>query len=79
MQTSITTFMDQRFERIITTQGALLLMQKFESLGIPNLGIVEKYQRIVAHYSRELDNVLRIYQKNKTDPPISRDLPPISG
>jgi len=73
------TFMEQRFERIITTQGALLLMQKFENLRIPNLGIVDKYQRIVAHYCRELDTVAKLYQKNKTDPPIGRDLPPIAG
>ena len=71
--------MDQHLDSIVSTQNALLLMQKFDSLGISELAVTDKYQRIIAHYSRDLDTVARIYQKNKTDPPIGRDLPPISG
>jgi len=71
--------MDQRFERITSTQRALWLLRKFENLGLPNLGIQEKYQRILLHYSRDIDMVTKIYQKNKSDPPVARDLPPIAG
>jgi dynein heavy chain len=79
VQTALVSFIDLRFERIISTQVSLQLMQRVESLGIHNLGIVDKYQRILAHYSRDVDTVARIYQKNKTDPNLARDLPPISG
>jgi len=75
----VVSFMDQCFERIVSTQNALLLIQKFDRLSISNLDVTDKYQRILAHYARDLDTVARIYQKNKTDPPIARDLPPISG
>ena len=71
--------MDARFERITSTQRALQLLAKFESLNLPNLGIQEKYQRILSHYARDIDMVSKLYQKNKADPPVARDLPPIAG
>ncbi|XP_064611990.1 dynein axonemal heavy chain 5-like isoform X2 [Liolophura sinensis] len=79
LHSTITGFMDQRFERIISTQRALLILRKFERLNLPNLGIQEKYQRILLHYSKDIDNVSRLYQKYKNDPPVARDLPPIAG
>lgn len=71
--------MDQRFDRIVSTQRALAVLHKFETLNLPNLGIQEKYQRILGHYARDIEMVSKIYQKNKSDPPIARDLPPIAG
>ncbi|KAK7469850.1 hypothetical protein BaRGS_00036128, partial [Batillaria attramentaria] len=79
LHSAICAFMDQRFERITSTQRAIQLLRKFERLNIPNLGIQEKYQRILQHYSRDVDFVSRIYQKNKADPPVARDLPPVAG
>lgn len=48
-------------------------------LGIPDLGIDEKYQRILQNYGRDIEMVSRIYMKQKLDPPIGRDLPPVAG
>ncbi|XP_055955514.1 dynein axonemal heavy chain 5 isoform X2 [Patella vulgata] len=79
LHATIVQFMDSKFEKIASTQKALYLLRKFERLNLPNLGIQEKYQRILSHYSRDIENVSRLYQKNKTDPPIARDLPPIAG
>lgn len=78
-QSAIISFMDQRFEKITSTQRAIVLLRKFERLNIPNLGIQEKYQRILSYYSKDIDMVSRIYQKNKADPPVARDLPPVAG
>ena len=71
--------MNQRFERIIDTQQAIRLLRKFETLNLPNMGIQDKYLRILNHYAKDIDYVSRTYQKNKTDPPVARDLPPIAG
>ena len=71
--------MDQRFERIHSTQRALWLLRKFETLNLPNLGIQEKYHRILSNYHRDIELVGKLYQKNKNDPPVARDLPPIAG
>lgn len=48
-------------------------------LGIPDLGIDEKYQRILQNYGRDIEMVSRIYMKQKLDPPIGRDLPLVTG
>ena len=76
---TIVNFMNQRFERIIDTQQAIRLLRKFETLNLPNMGIQDKYLRILNHYAKDIDYVSRTYQKNKTDPPVARDLPPIAG
>ena len=55
------------------------LLNRFEKLGLPNLGIQEKYARILAHFGRDIEFVSKLYQRNKTDPPIARDLPPVAG
>lgn len=48
-------------------------------LGIPDLGIDEKYQQILQNYGRDIEMVSHIYMKQKLDPPIGRDLPPVAG
>ncbi|XP_041649230.1 dynein heavy chain 5, axonemal [Cheilinus undulatus] len=72
-------FMDSTFETIQNTERALNVLQKFERLGIPDLGIDETYQRILQNYGRDIEMVSRIYMKQKLDPPIGRDMPPVSG
>ena len=71
--------MDKKFERITSTARAITLLGRFEKLKLPDLGISEKYQRILSHYSRDIEMVSKIYQKNKNEPPVARDLPPIAG
>lgn len=48
-------------------------------LGIPDLGIDEKYQQLLLHYGQDIEMVSRIYMKQKVDPPLGRDLPPVAG
>uniref|UniRef100_A0A1I8FY30 Dynein heavy chain 5, axonemal n=1 Tax=Macrostomum lignano TaxID=282301 RepID=A0A1I8FY30_9PLAT len=79
LQGSIQGFMDSRFEKLTSSQRAIQTLKRFERLKIPRLGIDEKYQKILAFYGKELEAAVRIYNKNKDDPPIARDLPPIGG
>ncbi|BFZ13509.1 hypothetical protein BsWGS_16546 [Bradybaena similaris] len=79
LHTAIVTFMDSKFEKINSTHHALILLRKFELLELDNLGVQEKYNRILQYYSRDIDMVSRIYQKQKNDPPLDRDHPPIGG
>ncbi|CAL8248584.1 unnamed protein product [Lota lota] len=72
-------FMDSTFEKIHNTERALNVLKKFERLGIPNLGIQDKYQHILQNYSRDIEMVSRTYTRQKLDPPIGRDLPPVAG
>ncbi|KAM4687754.1 dynein axonemal heavy chain 5 [Discoglossus pictus] len=72
-------FMDFTFERIHNTERALLMLKKFERLGIPDLGIEEKYQNILQNYGHDIEMVSKVYTKQKNEPPLGRDLPPVAG
>uniref|UniRef100_A0A8C0FTI7 Dynein axonemal heavy chain 5 n=1 Tax=Bubo bubo TaxID=30461 RepID=A0A8C0FTI7_BUBBB len=48
-------------------------------LQIPNLGIDEKYQKILQNYGHDIETVCKIYTRQKQDPPLARNLPPIAG
>lgn len=48
-------------------------------LQIPNLGIDEKYQKILQNYGHDIETVCKIYTRQKQDPPLARYLPPVAG
>nr|XP_043889840.1 dynein axonemal heavy chain 5 isoform X3 [Solea senegalensis] len=79
LHNQLKSFMDSTFETIQNTEKALKVLKTFERLGIPDLGIDEKYQHILQNYGREIEIVSRTYVKHKLDPPIGRDLPPVAG
>ncbi|XP_023670867.2 dynein axonemal heavy chain 5 isoform X1 [Paramormyrops kingsleyae] len=79
LHNQLKTFMEDTFDKIQNTERALNILKNFERLGIPGLGIDEKYQKILQNYGRDIEMVSRIYNKQKNEPPIGRDLPPIAG
>jgi dynein heavy chain len=48
-------------------------------LNIPNLGIDDKYQLVLQKYGADIDMISKLYTKQKYDPPLARDQPPIAG
>lgn len=48
-------------------------------LEIPNLCIDERYQKILQNYGHDIEMVSKLYTKQKNDPPLARNLPPIAG
>lgn len=48
-------------------------------LGIPDLGIPDKYQRLLQNFGRDIEMVSRTYTRQKQEPPLGRDLPPVAG
>ena len=60
--------------------GIFLMIIIFPSrLQILNLGIDEKYQKILQNYGHDIETVCKIYTRQKQDPPLARNLPPIAG
>uniref|UniRef100_A0A8C4TXL7 Dynein axonemal heavy chain 5 n=1 Tax=Falco tinnunculus TaxID=100819 RepID=A0A8C4TXL7_FALTI len=63
-----------------SNEGVFLMIIIFLSrLKIPNLGIDEKYQKILQNYGHDIETVCKIYTRQKQDPPLARNLPPIAG
>ncbi|CAF0837526.1 unnamed protein product [Adineta steineri] len=79
LHTSINDFLDKYFNAIRNTERALDALKRFEKLQIPNIGLNDKYAKILQQYSKDLDSVAKMYQKSSKEPLISRDLPPIAG
>lgn len=38
-----------------------------------------KYERILKHCEKEVDRIIKMYKKQKDDPPVPRMFPPIAG
>lgn len=57
----------------------IIIIMITNRLGLPNLDIEEKYEKIFFHFGRDVEATQKLYQKHKADPPVGRDLPPIAG
>ncbi|KAL1518053.1 hypothetical protein ABEB36_001736 [Hypothenemus hampei] len=63
---------------------AELIERSFDSVwetpqGIPLTKLDEKYGRILKHCEKEVDRIVRMFKKQKDDPPVPRTFPPIAG
>ncbi|XP_078695417.1 dynein axonemal heavy chain 5-like [Branchiostoma floridae x Branchiostoma belcheri] len=79
LQMSLQNFVDQWFERNLTTEKALELLEKFEKIRGAKLDLEEKYMRVLGWFGRDLENIRKAYQKFKDNPAIPRNLPPVAG
>ena len=46
---------------------------------IPLTKLDEKYDRVLKYCECEVDRIFRLFRKQKEDPPLSRNFPPIAG
>nr|XP_019946997.1 PREDICTED: dynein heavy chain 5, axonemal [Paralichthys olivaceus] len=72
-------FLDSTFTKISNTERAINVLKKFERLGIPDLGMDEKYQLILQNYGQDLEMISNTFKEQKLDPPIPWGLPPVAG
>jgi dynein heavy chain len=75
-------FINESFARITSITHSLNLLQKFQSvLQRESLksDLDSKLNLIFQKYGLELENVQQLYEKQKRDPPIARNLPPVAG
>ncbi|OWF42162.1 dynein heavy chain 8, axonemal-like [Mizuhopecten yessoensis] len=79
LESGIQKFMEGSFSKITSASQALTLLTRFESLELPRLKIEEKYTTIMVQYGGEIEEIRKLYMKCKEDPPIPRNMPPVSG
>lgn len=75
-------FINESFENITSINHSLNLLQKFQSvLQRESLksDLDSKLNLIFQNYGLELENIQQLYEKQKHDPPIARNLPPVAG
>eukprot|EP00105_Crassostrea_gigas_P037004 XP_019921152.1 PREDICTED: dynein heavy chain 8, axonemal [Crassostrea gigas] len=79
LEVNIQNFMDVCFQKTPSAFQALQLLNRFEKLNIPRLNVQHKYKAILLQFEQELEDIKKLYTKHKDDPPIVRNVPPISG
>ncbi|KAM9382937.1 dynein axonemal heavy chain 8 [Phaethornis superciliosus] len=81
LEIQIQTFMRNRFGRILSSQHALQLLQRFENLRMPCLQeeTACAVGSILQHYVAELGAIEKLYQICKGGPPLARNMPPVAG
>ncbi|NXB25725.1 DYH8 protein, partial [Rhagologus leucostigma] len=81
LEAQLQTFMRNSFRKIVSSQNSLQLLQRFQNLNMPCLQ--EETARtvgcILQHYVAELEATKKVYQAQKDDPPLARNMPPIAG
>ncbi|XP_064287158.1 dynein axonemal heavy chain 5-like isoform X3 [Passer domesticus] len=76
---SIQEFVDSWFEKTLTTEQMLGFLMKLEVIGENNIDLNEKYTIVLQQYSQDLEFIQKLYQKEKENPPIPRNIPPVTG
>lgn len=52
-------------------------LMKLEQIGQNNIDLNEKYTIVLQQYSQDLEFIQKLYQKEKENPPIPRNIPPV--
>lgn len=56
-----------------------MLSFRFQKLNLKQLRIDRKCLELVAMYEREIEDIRDRYNEDRSDPPISKNIPPIAG
>ncbi|GFV14080.1 dynein heavy chain 5, axonemal [Trichonephila clavipes] len=79
IQKSITTAFDEEFATIKSTILSLKFLEKLALLHLPGANMNEKYFQVLREYKRELEDIGQLFKKQKHDPPLPRNYPPVAG
>ncbi|CAM9799127.1 unnamed protein product [Ectocarpus fasciculatus] len=82
LETNLQQFINQSFETITSIEHSLQLLKKFQSIlqrESLKSDLDSKLNIIFQNYGLELEQVQQLYEKEKHDPPIPRNLPPVAG
>eukprot|EP00606_Chrysophyceae_sp_TOSAG23-5_P000883 GSChrysophyteH2.ASY1.ANO1.1544.1 assembled CDS len=82
LEASLQAFINQSFDSISNIEHSLQLLKKFQSIlqrESLKSDLDSKLNNIFQRYGQELELVQQQYEKDKHDPPIPRNLPPVAG
>ena len=82
LEAALQQFINSSFENITSIEHSLQLLRKFQSIlqrESLKSDLDSKLNIIFQNYGKELESVQRLYEKEKHDPPIPRNLPPVAG
>ncbi|XP_029675665.1 LOW QUALITY PROTEIN: dynein heavy chain 8, axonemal-like [Formica exsecta] len=79
MDMELRTFFYNRVSLLPNITQSLELIARFQKLNLKQLRIDRKCLELVAMYEREIEDIRDRYNEDRSDPPISKNIPPIAG
>lgn len=81
LKESIASMIENNFDSVWETPQGIKFLIRFEKVStkIPISSMSEKYERILRYCEKELDRILKLFKKQRDDPPLARNFPPIAG
>lgn len=81
LKESIATMIELNFDTVWETPQGIRFLIRFEKVSekIPLSMMDEKYMRILKYCEKEVDRILKLFRKQRDDPPLPRNFPPIAG
>ncbi|RZF32385.1 hypothetical protein LSTR_LSTR001849, partial [Laodelphax striatellus] len=72
---------EENFASVWESPQGIRFLTRFEKVSekIPLTRMDEKYSRILKYCEQEVERILKLFRKQKDDPPLSRNFPPIAG
>lgn len=71
-------FCDSSFEKVNSCMNALNLLERFERIKHVGLNLDDKYNSTFELFGKEVEDTRKVYQRDRNDPPIARNLPPMA-
>ncbi|XP_014674920.1 PREDICTED: dynein heavy chain 10, axonemal-like [Priapulus caudatus] len=75
-------FIDESFKTLRSAEGAFDMLLNFKhirSREAVNRQMMEKFNDILLQYAKEVDQVATLFRNFKDNPPLNKDVPPVSG
>ncbi|XP_017781875.1 PREDICTED: dynein heavy chain 5, axonemal [Nicrophorus vespilloides] len=78
---SIGDIIEQNFDSVWETPQGIRFLTRFEKVSeiVPLKRMDNKYERILKHCEKEVERIIKMFRKQKEDPPIPVLFPPIAG
>eukprot|EP00767_Chilomastix_cuspidata_P004259 gnl/Chilomastix_cuspidata/4391.p1 GENE.gnl/Chilomastix_cuspidata/4391~~gnl/Chilomastix_cuspidata/4391.p1 ORF type:complete len:5137 (+),score=567.95 gnl/Chilomastix_cuspidata/4391:1094-15412(+) len=76
-------YIDQSFSKLSSVEATLSLILQFQGMSVDDTLLAqhmqEKLENILEQYAKEIEDVRQLFSLQKESPPITRDMPPVSG
>ncbi|XP_011504753.1 PREDICTED: dynein heavy chain 5, axonemal [Ceratosolen solmsi marchali] len=81
MKENVSCLIETNYADVWETLQGIRFLTRFEKVSekIPLTKLDEKYHLVVKYCDKEIDRILKLFKRQRDDPPLPRHLPPIAG
>nr|CAD7258976.1 unnamed protein product [Timema shepardi]CAD7569562.1 unnamed protein product [Timema californicum] len=81
LKESVGALIEENFANVWETPQGIRFLIRFEKVSekIPLTQMDDKYDRVLKYCEHEVERILKLFKKQKDEPPLPRNFPPIAG